>query len=210
LNEKLAQAHADDLLHATPFARAVRVSAGSYEQLDAAQLVVLACGVGQKPGETRLHLLQRNYKVFKQVIPQVLKAAPDAILLVASNPVDVINQMVTDLRLAARPRDCFGTISIPRASALVERAPRHRAAVGPWWWWASTVTRGAGLVGARVAGLTLKEFAAQSRCALTEAVREKIDEGCGAPAASSKARATTLASAPLSRIARHPRTNARC
>jgi L-lactate dehydrogenase len=180
LNEKLAQAHADDLLHATPFARAVRVSAGSYEQLDAAQLVVLACGVGQKPGETRLHLLQRNYKVFKQVIPQVLKAAPDAILLVASNPVDVINQMVT--RISGLPPGrviASGTIlDTARFRALLSEhldiAPQsvHAVVVGEHGDSEVLVWSGA-----RVAGLTLKEFAAQSRCALTEAVREKIDEG---------------------------------
>ncbi|HXE75756.1 MAG TPA: L-lactate dehydrogenase [Candidatus Xenobia bacterium] len=180
LNEKLARAHAEDLLHATPFARAVRISAGSYPQLDGAQLVVLACGVGQKPGETRLQLLQRNFKVFEQVVPQVLKAAPEAILLVASNPVDVINQMVT--RISGLP-PCrviaSGTIlDTARFRALLSEhlgvAPQsvHAVVVGEHGDSEVLVWSGA-----RVAGLTLKEFAAQARCPLTEAVREQIDEG---------------------------------
>ncbi|MGH9811957.1 MAG: lactate/malate family dehydrogenase, partial [Candidatus Acidiferrales bacterium] len=91
----LARAHAEDILHATPFAAATRVTGGDYPQLEGAQLVVLACGVGQKPGETRLQLLERNARVFEQVIPQVLKYAGSPVLLVATNPVDIITMMVT-------------------------------------------------------------------------------------------------------------------
>lgn len=180
LNEKLAQAHAEDILHATPFARPVRVTAGDYSQLAGAGLVVLACGVGQKPGETRLQLLQRNYKVFEQVIPQVLKAAPEALLLVASNPVDVINQMVTKISGLPPSRViASGTIlDTARFRALLSEhlgvAPQsvHAAVLGEHGDSEVLVWSGA-----RVAGLPLKEFAVQSRCALTDAVREQIDEG---------------------------------
>ncbi|MBP1727130.1 MAG: ldh, partial [Deltaproteobacteria bacterium] len=97
IKEELARAQAEDILHATPFAKAVRVTAGGYPELEGAGVVVLACGVGQKPGETRLQLLQRNHQVFRSVVPQVLSHAPDAILLVVSNPVDVINEMVVKI-----------------------------------------------------------------------------------------------------------------
>ena len=97
VDARAAQAHAEDILHATPFAEPVRVWAGDYRELWGAQVVVLACGVGQKPGETRLELLERNAAVFRQVIPQVLAVAPDAVLLVATNPVDVITTMITRL-----------------------------------------------------------------------------------------------------------------
>ena len=97
LNAKLAQAQAEDILHATPFSNPVRITAGDYEALEDARVVVLACGVGQRPGETRLDLLSRNVKVFQAVTPKVLKHAPDAVLLVASNPVDVITEIVTKL-----------------------------------------------------------------------------------------------------------------
>ncbi|HKZ52898.1 MAG TPA: hypothetical protein VJ085_06435, partial [Candidatus Acidoferrales bacterium] len=64
----VARAHAEDILHATPFGAPVRVVGGDYPHLEGAQLVILACGVGQKPGETRLQLLERNAKVFEEAI----------------------------------------------------------------------------------------------------------------------------------------------
>jgi L-lactate dehydrogenase len=92
---QVAQAHAEDILHATPFASPVRVFGGGYAELQGAGVVVLACGVNQKPGETRLHLLERNATVFGEVIPRVLEYAPDAVLVVATNPVDIITMIVT-------------------------------------------------------------------------------------------------------------------
>ncbi len=97
LNKKLAQGQAEDILHATPFSHPMRVVAGDYPQLADAGIVILACGVSQRPGETRLQLLERNVEVFRKVIPQVLQFAPEALLLVVSNPVDVITQVVTKL-----------------------------------------------------------------------------------------------------------------
>jgi L-lactate dehydrogenase len=95
VNEKMALAQAEDILHATPFAAPVRVKFGRYPQLKGANLVVLACGVSQRPGENRMKLLERNARVFESVVPQVLEYAPEAILLVVSNPVDVMTQVVT-------------------------------------------------------------------------------------------------------------------
>ena len=63
--------------------------------LSGASAVVLACGVNQEEGETRMELLERNADVFNEVIPQVVAAAPDAILVAASNPVDVITHLCT-------------------------------------------------------------------------------------------------------------------
>lgn len=92
-NEKLAAAQAQDILHATPFAAPIPVSAGRYEDLAGAGVVILSAGVSQEPGESRLHLLERNAKVFGAIIPAVLAHAPDAILLVTSNPVDVMTDI---------------------------------------------------------------------------------------------------------------------
>jgi len=94
-NTDLADAQARDILHATPFAHPVKVRAGDYADLDGAGLVVLAAGVNQKPGESRLDLLSRNAEIFGGIIPEVLKASPGAILLVATNPVDVMTQIST-------------------------------------------------------------------------------------------------------------------
>ncbi|MBN2501751.1 MAG: L-lactate dehydrogenase, partial [Anaerolineales bacterium] len=93
LNEKRTQAEADDLFHAVPFANPLKITAGGYPDLKGSRVVVISAGVGQKPGETRLHLLERNAAVFRSIIPEVLKHAPDAILLIATNPVDVMTHM---------------------------------------------------------------------------------------------------------------------
>jgi L-lactate dehydrogenase len=93
INAGLARSQAEDILHATPFAAPVRIMAGDFNALEGAEVVILACGVGQRPGETRLELLKRNANIFGTVIPQVVKHAPETILLIASNPVDVITQM---------------------------------------------------------------------------------------------------------------------
>jgi L-lactate dehydrogenase len=97
LNAKLAQAQAEDILHATPFVAPSRIMAGDYGDLEGSQIVILACGVGQQPGETRLHLLERNVAVFEGVIPQVMRYAPETVLLIATNPVDVITQMANEI-----------------------------------------------------------------------------------------------------------------
>jgi L-lactate dehydrogenase len=97
LNAKLAQAQAEDILHATPFVAPSRIMAGDYGDLEGSQIVILACGVGQQPGETRLHLLERNAAVFEGVIPQVMRYAPETVLLIATNPVDVITQMANQI-----------------------------------------------------------------------------------------------------------------
>ena len=88
-----AKAEAADILHAVPFAHPLTVRAGDYQDLTGARVVIMAAGVGQKPGETRLHLLERNAAVFRQVIPQIYAHAPEAILIVATNPVDVMTHV---------------------------------------------------------------------------------------------------------------------
>ena len=95
LNADLAAAQARDILEGTPFANPVRLSAGGTTDLDGAQIVVLAAGASQRPGETRLDLLSRNAEIFADIVPAVLAAAKDPIFLVATNPVDVVTQIVT-------------------------------------------------------------------------------------------------------------------
>jgi len=105
LDRKRAQAEADDILHAVPFAQPLQVRAGGYEDLAGAAVVVITAGARQKPGETRLQLLERNAAVFRDGVPQVLRNAPEAVLVIASNPVDVMTH------LAARYAREFGVPS---------------------------------------------------------------------------------------------------
>ena len=92
-NRARAAAEAADILHAVPFAHPLEVTAGEYADLAGCKIVVVSAGVGQKPGETRLQLLGRNAQVFKQVIPNILRHAPEATLLIATNPVDVMTHI---------------------------------------------------------------------------------------------------------------------
>ncbi len=96
-NTARADAEADDLFHAVPFSNPLIVHAGDYSALRGCRAVILAAGVNQKPGETRLELLARNAAVFSEVVPAVLNAAPDAVLIVATNPVDVMTHLTTTL-----------------------------------------------------------------------------------------------------------------
>jgi L-lactate dehydrogenase len=89
-NADLATAQAEDVSHAVPFAQPCAINAGGYEALSGAGIIILAAGVPQKPGESRLSLLSRNAEVFADVVMKTRAAAPDALLVVASNPVDIM------------------------------------------------------------------------------------------------------------------------
>jgi L-lactate dehydrogenase len=176
----LAQAHAEDILHATPFAGPSRVVGGEYPLLAGARIVILACGVGQKPGETRIQLLGRNARIFQQVVPRVREAAPDAILLVASNPVDVITTLVTRISGLA-PERVIGSGTIldtARFRALLGEhlgvAPHsvHAYVLGEHGdsevlVWSS----------ADVGGVPVNEFAAQRGSPHDDEFRARIDDG---------------------------------
>jgi L-lactate dehydrogenase len=93
VNQKRARAEAADILHAVPFANPMDISTGEYSDLFGSQIVVITAGVNQQPGETRLQLLERNASIFRSIVPQVLTAAPDAVLVVATNPVDIMTHL---------------------------------------------------------------------------------------------------------------------
>lgn len=94
-NEERARAEAYDISHAVPFAHRVRVTPGGYSDLAGSRVVIVGAGVNQKPGETRLELLKRNENVFREVIPLILEHASEALLLVVTNPVDVMTHLAT-------------------------------------------------------------------------------------------------------------------
>jgi L-lactate dehydrogenase len=96
-DDERAKAEAEDILHATPFTQIASVRAGDYPALRGATVVIIAAGVTQRPGESRRALLGRNTAVFADVIPRVLEVVPEAILLVATNPVDVMTMIATRL-----------------------------------------------------------------------------------------------------------------
>lgn len=100
LNRDRAEAEADDIIHAVPFSEPLNVHAGDYADLHGCRVVVITAGVNQRPGETRLELLERNAAVFEQVVPSVLDHAPDAVLVVATNPVDITTHLTAHFAAA--------------------------------------------------------------------------------------------------------------
>lgn len=92
-NEKRAKAEAADIQHAVPFTHATDIYAGTYDDLKEAKIVIIAAGASQKPGESRLKLFEKNAAILNQIIPNTLNAAPNAIFLIATNPVDVITHI---------------------------------------------------------------------------------------------------------------------
>lgn len=97
MDEQRAAAEAADIAHGTPLAYGTRVRAGGYSDLKGASVVVIAAGSNQKPGESRLDLLARNAKIFAAIVPQVVAVAPKAVLVIASNPVDIMTAVTKAL-----------------------------------------------------------------------------------------------------------------
>lgn len=90
VDRKRAEGDALDLIHGTPFTRRTNIYAGDYKDLKGADVIIVAAGVPQKPGETRLQLLGRNTRVMREIARNVSKYAPDSIVIVVTNPVDVL------------------------------------------------------------------------------------------------------------------------
>ncbi len=178
-NEALARAQAQDIVHATPFAFPIQVRAGGYDDLAGAGIVVLCAGVGQRPGETRIQLLDRNAEVFQDIIPRVLAVAPEAILLIATNPVDVMTQVALKVSRLPRARVIgSGTVlDTARFRALLAEqlgiSPRsvHAYVLGEHG--DSEVLHWSG---ARAGAMSVRAFAAQVRMPLTDAVMARIDD----------------------------------
>jgi L-lactate dehydrogenase len=183
LNTARTQAEADDLYHAVPFAEQMDIVPGTYADLAGSRVVIIAAGVGQKPGETRLQLLGRNAAVFREVIPAILRSAPDAILLVATNPVDIMTHIATHYAAqfgvpGSRVLGSGTTLDTARFRTLVARQvgidPRHVHAyvigehgdseVLVW----STAT---------VGGVPLMEWCSYRSIAMTADVKARIDHG---------------------------------
>jgi len=92
-NRGRAEAEAMDLQHGLPFVRPIVIRAGDYADLAGAAITVVTAGAAQKPGETRLQLLERNAAIFRQIIPPIAEHNPDGIIVVATNPVDIMTSL---------------------------------------------------------------------------------------------------------------------
>ncbi len=80
-----------DLSHGAPYVSPVEIIAGDYPDIKGSDLVVITAGKKQKPGQTRLALVKDNVEIYRQIVSQIVKYAPSAILLVTTNPVDILS-----------------------------------------------------------------------------------------------------------------------
>lgn len=86
-----------DLSHGAGFIKPVNIISGDYKDTKDSDIVIITAGAAQKPGETRLDLVNKNIKIFKSIIPEVVKYSPNSILLVVSNPVDILSYVTYEL-----------------------------------------------------------------------------------------------------------------
>ena len=119
-NARKAEGEAMDLMHAVPFARTTRIWAGTIADCAGAAITVISAGAAQKPGETRLDLVRKNAAIFREIVPAVARANPDGIILVATNPVDVLAYLT--YRISGLPAG---------AGHRLRHDPRHGALPGP-------------------------------------------------------------------------------
>lgn len=101
IDEARAKGEAMDLSHGLPFLSPTNVKAGDYADLADATLIVIAAGMAQKEGQTRLQLLSANMKIFSSIVNQITRYNGDAILLVVTNPVDILT--LYTLRISGYP-----------------------------------------------------------------------------------------------------------
>ena len=85
-----AEGEAMDISHGIPFASPMKIYAGDYDDVADAAVVIISAGAGQKPGETRLDLVNKNVAIFKSIIPEIGKRNFAGIMLVVANPVDIL------------------------------------------------------------------------------------------------------------------------
>lgn len=102
IDQKRAEGEVMDLNHGASFVPPVRIWAGDYADCREADLVVITAGAKQKPGQTRLELVEANYRIFQEMIPKITSYTREAILLIVTNPVDVMTYIA--YRLSGLPR----------------------------------------------------------------------------------------------------------
>ena len=96
-NHEKAVGEAMDLSHGSAYSTPVKIYAGSYDDIVDAGLIVITAGANQKPNETRLDLVKKNVSIFKSIIPEIKERNCEGILLIVSNPVDILTYVTLKL-----------------------------------------------------------------------------------------------------------------
>lgn len=97
VDKEKAEAEALDISHGIPFAGHMKIYAGTYDDIPDAAMIIVTAGAGQKPNETRLDLVHKNVEIFKSIIPEISRRCYQGILLIVSNPVDILTYAAVKL-----------------------------------------------------------------------------------------------------------------
>lgn len=124
IDKERARGHALDMSHGLFFVPPVRVEAGDYADCQGAQVIVLAAGSRQKPGETRLQLVERNAAICRSIVDEIAPYAREAVLVVVTNPVDVMTQVA--LKRSGLPQGhVFGSGTVLDSARFRYALSRH-------------------------------------------------------------------------------------
>lgn len=96
-DRKKAKGEAMDLSHGIPFCESINIYEGDYDDIKDCFVVIITAGANQEKGETRLDLIDKNLKIYKSIIPNITKTDFEGILLVVSNPVDILTYVTIKL-----------------------------------------------------------------------------------------------------------------
>lgn len=97
LDKKKAEGETMDISHGIQFTNSVTIYAGNYNDLSDAYIVIVTAGAAQLPGETRIDLINKNVVIFKKIIPSIIEYNKDCILLIVTNPVDILTMLTLEL-----------------------------------------------------------------------------------------------------------------
>ena len=97
INKEKVEGEVMDIVQGASFREPISVVAGDYEDARDSHIVIITSGVGRKPGQTRIELAQTNVNILKQITPQIVAVAPNALYVIVSNPVDIMTYVFTKI-----------------------------------------------------------------------------------------------------------------
>lgn len=123
-NHAKAEGEAMDLSHGLPYTASMDIYAGDYKDAADCSLVIITAGANQKPGETRLDLIEKNVGILKSIIPQITATEFEGILLMVANPVDVLTYAA--LKISGYPKErVFGSGTVLDTARLKYLLGKH-------------------------------------------------------------------------------------
>lgn len=97
INKAKVEGEVMDIEQGTCFRDPISIKAGEYEDAKDSDIVIITSGIARKPGQTRIELTQTNVNILKEITPEIVKAAPNALYIIVSNPVDIMTYVFTKI-----------------------------------------------------------------------------------------------------------------